>query len=485
MTATEQTSGGTVAVRAWEPQRALVLSDDDRKTVFSLITAQLGEQGLTVTRDEFAYFLRVAELRGLNPLFREVHLIKDRSGRINVQTGIDGFRKLAEDTGEYLGQTEATWGSPLPDDYPIAEWRGKPSSCRVGVYRKGWDAPLYGEAWLDEDGATGDDWQGDGLNRRKVGRKANAQWAQRPRTMLKKVAEARAIRAAFPRQTAGLYTDDELHRGEVVEGAAVEVTTPKVIDPAQAAVTATDAPGAAEPPEVDADATAEGTWLPDPAPATVGLQGVVEKAPDGIRMSKITSHGYAGRVVEKLEVVVRVNNRRHTLMLLEGLALGAHELDIRAGDAVRVHGGQLEEIEWQAGKPKKKEWWGATGLDVERGGVWVPARIVTDGPAAAEAAPEPAAAAKLDRTNDEVVTLRARLTEPLSFTESRGRNVAILKAADLATGELLGCVLGDEPPGEIEAQLGTADEPFVKPGDEVTLMGVWRNEWIILTAVGR
>lgn len=491
------------------PQRQLVLANEDRMTVHGLITAQLGAQGLTVTPAEFDYFIRVCELRGVNPLFREAHLIKDRDGRITVQIGIDGFRKLSEDTGEYRGLTPAEWGEELYSG-PVAAWKDKPNHVRVGVLREGFDQPTYGEAWLDEDGQTDRDG------------KPIGQWGKRPRTMLEKVAEVRARRKAFPRSLAGLYSDEEIPDAAprlVGEG---EGWTPPAALPASAA------PAPAERPVAPADVP-EGTWSPpEPPPAPEGLQGPIEKAPDGVRRVRPDSsvsekYGLRGVSVDKLEVVFRSRGRKYTAMLFNEAALAADALSLQPLEVVSVQG-NVEERIWQEGKPPVKELWGVTGLSVLRDNVWID--VLAGAPTLDLAPPDPsppssqpvasevatpsssatapagssasddvppdvtparpalAPAPPIERKDDDAIAgpFTLRLLE-LAWSERDGRKFGTFKAAH-GSGETLRCVVGDEPPGELEATLGTPEQPIYSVGMDVTAAGFWRNGWMVVSAMG-
>jgi hypothetical protein len=70
--------------------------------------------------------------------------------------------------------------------------------CRV--HRKDWSRPLVEEVRFDE-----------AVRRRRDGQLTRS-WREMPITMLRKAAEARALRAAFPMRLAGVYSEEESPR---------------------------------------------------------------------------------------------------------------------------------------------------------------------------------------------------------------------------------------------------------------------------------
>jgi len=138
------------------------------------------------TDDELKLFLHVADKSGLDPLSRQIYFIK-RSGKMTIQTGIDGFRAVADRTGQYVGSSD-----------PVFEENGEiPSKATVTVNKvvggivgnftatARWEEYFPGEA-------------------------LGFMWNKMPHTMLGKCAEALALRKAFPAQLSGLYTDHEM-----------------------------------------------------------------------------------------------------------------------------------------------------------------------------------------------------------------------------------------------------------------------------------
>ena len=128
-------------------------------------------------------------------------------------TTIHALRKLAERTGLYLGPCPSEWiylnnehvptltsSVPLPDPKSPTEWLA-PWAVRASVKRKGFDNPVIAVArW----GAYAQMVKsGDAV-------KLNSVWKSRGPEQLEKCAMAQALRAAFPEELAGLYTEEEV-----------------------------------------------------------------------------------------------------------------------------------------------------------------------------------------------------------------------------------------------------------------------------------
>lgn len=140
--------------------------------------------------NEFALFIEVAKRTGLDPFRKQIYAIK-RGVRMTIMTGIDGFRVLAQRSGAYEGQTPHEWCGKDGIWKDVWLEAGPPAAARVGIYRRGFKAPLYAVAKYSSYAAQN-------------------LWQKMPEVMLSKVAEALAIRRAFPEDVSGLYTDDEM-----------------------------------------------------------------------------------------------------------------------------------------------------------------------------------------------------------------------------------------------------------------------------------
>ncbi len=170
------------------------------------------------TDDEFELFINVANRRKLDPFARQIYPVKrwnskEKREEMTIQTGIDAFRLIAQRSDEYEGQTAVEWGEivasrDVEDSRPTVVWHevwpydGPPFCARVGALRKGFRAPLYAIArWSSY------------VQKDREGQPTKF-WRAMPDLMLGKVAEALALRKAFPEELGGIYTDDEMAQAD-------------------------------------------------------------------------------------------------------------------------------------------------------------------------------------------------------------------------------------------------------------------------------
>jgi phage recombination protein Bet len=128
------------------------------------------------TNDELALFVQTCNRLRLDPFARQIFLVKrwDSSLKRDVattQVSIDGFRLIAERTGEYRGQTAPQWCGP--DGKWVDVWldpKQPPAAARVGVHRESFREPLVRTAlWsayaqYKQDGGLTSMWGQHGVN---------------------------------------------------------------------------------------------------------------------------------------------------------------------------------------------------------------------------------------------------------------------------------------------------------------------------------
>ena len=186
-----QAKGSVLAIRGdqgdWTQEQAMALLG-----MFNLQHAP-GEQ--------IRAFFHLCQATGLDPFKRQIYLI-ERSGKFTPQTSIDGFRLIRDRSGVFDGGVTEWCGA---DGVWRDVWLEKqaPAAARYTLHRTDQNLPAVGTALWDayvqtrgKDGAVTHMWQKMGPH------------------MLAKVAEALAIRMAFPDSTGGLYTDDEMAQAD-------------------------------------------------------------------------------------------------------------------------------------------------------------------------------------------------------------------------------------------------------------------------------
>jgi len=166
------------------------------------------------TDDEFELFSAVCRRTGLDPFMRQIYPVprwsnKDKRYTMTIQTSIDGFRLIAERTGNY---------SPGREPLYVYDDNKKIISATSYVKKRTSDgtwhevaATAYFEEYVQKD---------------KDG-KVTQFWSNMPHVMLAKCAESIALRRAFPAEMSGIYTKDEMEQADVMENVTVN---PPVIE---------------------------------------------------------------------------------------------------------------------------------------------------------------------------------------------------------------------------------------------------------------
>ena len=180
------------------------------------------------TDGQLALFIQVCRQTGLNPFARQIYAVirneKQRDGsyapKMAIQTSIDGYRLLAQRSGEYAGQDGPYWYNPHTREW-VDVWLEEfpPAAAKVGVMRKGFTQPIYAVARFESYAVREYN-----TNTRKYDGELKNLWAKMPELMIAKTAEALALRRAFPAELSGIYTDAEMEQADV-SAKAVAVAT--------------------------------------------------------------------------------------------------------------------------------------------------------------------------------------------------------------------------------------------------------------------
>ena len=167
------------------------------------------------TQDEFELFLHACKRTGLDPLMKQIHAIKrwsavEQRETMAIQTGIDGYRLVADRTGKYAGS----------DDAVFDEKDGKPIKATVTVWKmvEGQRMAFTASARFDE------------YAQKKKDGSLTSFWIKMSYGQLAKCAESLALRKAFPAELSGVYTHEEMMQADT-EPVKSAVQIPEVRPP--------------------------------------------------------------------------------------------------------------------------------------------------------------------------------------------------------------------------------------------------------------
>lgn len=149
--------------------------------------------------NEFQLFLHACQRTGLDPFMRQIHAVKryDSSQKrevMSIQTGIDGYRLIADRSGNYVPGRETSF------QY---DKEGRLVSATSYVKKRTSDGQWHeisATAFYSEYVATTKDGT------------PNKFWREKAHIMLAKCSEALALRRAFPGDLSGIYTAEEMEQ---------------------------------------------------------------------------------------------------------------------------------------------------------------------------------------------------------------------------------------------------------------------------------
>ena len=173
----------TKAIKKVEKNASVLASYSEEQ--IDIIKAQVAKGANTM---ELAYFLTVCKNSNLDPFSRQIYFVK-RGGDMTIQTGIDGYRAIADQTGKLAGIEDAIYDEGGQSKFPVKA--SVTVKKTVGGAVVNFTASARWEEYFP-------------------GEKLGFMWKKMPYLMLGKVAEALALRKAFPQNLSGIYNEDEM-----------------------------------------------------------------------------------------------------------------------------------------------------------------------------------------------------------------------------------------------------------------------------------
>lgn len=191
--------------------------------------------------DEFSMFIHMARSLHLDPLRRQIYAFvfsKDNptKRRMSIITGIDGFRAIAERTGNYRPDED----EPTYEIDPDTKGPNNPAgiikaTVRVWKFSHGNWHKVTASAYWDEYAPLKEEWAYDEAKGKKqpTGKfslDSSGNWPKMPRVMIAKCAEALALRKAWPDDFSNVYAAEEVDRARAMDATPAELAAQGEVD---------------------------------------------------------------------------------------------------------------------------------------------------------------------------------------------------------------------------------------------------------------
>lgn len=206
--------------------REVTKENDLTKAEAEMLYQALGVTGMS--KAELRLFQHKARTAQLDPLTSQIYVVPFNTKvgnswvtKYQAVTSIDGLRLIAQRSNKYQGQTQPEFYSKeagaWTDVWISSDVEPNPYACRVGVLHADFKEPLFGLAHWSEY-----------VKETKTG-EVTKFWKEKPSIMIAKCAEALALRKAFPNDTSGLYTEEEVDRSIVQVEQVEEISKPDLV----------------------------------------------------------------------------------------------------------------------------------------------------------------------------------------------------------------------------------------------------------------
>lgn len=198
---------------------------------------------------ELELFLHACKRTGLDPLMKQIYAIKrwsqaDSREVMSFQTGIDGYRLIADRTEKYMGSDEPVFvlgADGFPDVATVTVYKLVGGQKCAFTHSVRWKEYVQ----LKKDGTP------------------TSFWVKMPFGQLGKCAEAGALRKAFPAELGGIYTHDEMMQADTDSRKPLRTPSQILKEHEEQSIVTNDTPAEAEARVTAHEQDAQASLLPE------------------------------------------------------------------------------------------------------------------------------------------------------------------------------------------------------------------------------